>query len=255
MKTRALIVDDEELARGSLSSLLSLEPDFEVAGECADGSSAVEAIARITPDLVFLDVQMPRMSGFEVLEAVRTMHAPEIVFVTAFDHFAVKAFETQAVDYLLKPFRHERFQAMLGRVRSRLAAAEAQRSPAPVGTAPDRMVVKSGDRLVFLRFDDVEFIRASANYIRVHLAHTSYEVRETLTVMESRLPRDRFVRIHRSYIVNLGAVQELYSDGSGEYLLALRCGRQLPVGPTYPRAIANALASARIPRFGTIGGI
>lgn len=252
MKTRTLIVDDEELARRSLSSLLNLEPDFEVAGECADGRSAVEAIARIAPDLVFLDVQMPRMSGFEVLEAVQTVHAPAVVFVTAFDNFAVKAFESQAIDYLLKPFRHERFQASLERVRCRLMTT---RRPTPLGTTPDRMVVKSGDRLVFVRFDDVDFIRASANYLRVHLAQTSYEVRETLTMMESRLPRDRFVRIHRSYIVNLGAVQELYSAGGGEYLLSLRSGRQLPVGPSYPQVICNALANARIPRFGTIGGI
>jgi two-component system LytT family response regulator len=255
MKTRTLIVDDEALARRNLSSLLDLEPDFEIAGECADGKSAVEAITALQPDLVFLDVQMPNMTGVEVLEAVGRERLPAVIFVTAFDRFAVAAFDAQAVDYLLKPFRRERFQTSLERVRRRLVGRGTSPSLAPAGSAPDRMVVRSGDRLVFVPFDELDFIRASANYVRLHLGRKTYDVRETIATMESRLPADRFVRIHRSYIVNLASVRELYHAGGGEYLIALRSDRELPVGPSYPPVIRNALSTARMPRFGTIGGI
>jgi len=247
-------VDDEALARRSLSSLLDPEPDFEIVGECADGKSAVKAIESLAPDLVFLDVQMPGMNGFEVLEAVTGERPIAVIFVTAFDQYAVKAFEAHAVDYLLKPFRRERLQASLQRVRS------GQLAPAPqvlasFGAASNRMVVRSGDRLVFIPFDELEYIRAAANYVRLHCGRESCEVRETIAAMESRQPHERFVRIHRSYIVNIAAVRELYHAGGGEYLVALRSGRRLPVGPTYPQAIRAALSNANIPRFGTIGGI
>lgn len=247
-------MDDEPLARRRLSSLLAPESDFEVIGQCADGKAAVKAIASLKPDLVFLDVQMPGMSGFEVLEAIRDTHAPAVIFVTAFDRFAVRAFETQAVDYLLKPFRRERLQDSLERVRRGLAA-HAPQVVARLGAAAERMVVRSNDRLLFVSFDELEYIRASANYVVLHMGRQSCQLRETLSAMEARLPRDRFVRIHRSYIVNLGAVRELYHGGGGEYLIALRSGRQLPVGPTYPSAIREALASAHVARFGSIGGI
>jgi two-component system LytT family response regulator len=247
-------VDDEALARRRLSSLLSLEPDFEVVGQCADGKSAVDSITRLEPDLVFLDVQMPGMSGFDVLEAVGERHAPAVIFVTAFDHFAVKAFDAHAIDYLLKPFRRERFQSSLERVRRGLSA----RIPellAALGPAVDRMVVRSGDRLVFVRYEELEYIRASANYVRLHIGGEVRQIRETLSGMQARLPRDRFVRIHRSYVVNLAAVREFQHLGGGEYVVALRNGRRLPVGRSYPPVIRAALANARLTRFGTIGGI
>jgi two-component system LytT family response regulator len=253
MKTRALIVDDEALARRSLSSLLDPEPDFEVVGECADGRSAVRAIASLEPDLVFLDVQMPGMNGFEVLAAAAGERTPAVIFVTAFDQFAVRAFEAQALDYLLKPFRRERLQASLQRVRSGLLAPAPQ-ALTSLGTAAERIMVKSGERLVFIPFDELEYIRAAANYVRLHLGRESCEVRETLTAMEARLPRERFVRIHRSYIVNLAAVRELYHAGGGEYLVTLRSGRHLPVGPSYPQVIRVALSNASSARFGTQDG-
>jgi two-component system LytT family response regulator len=255
MKMRTLIVDDEVLARRSLSSLLELERDFEIVGECADGKSAVESIASLEPHLVFLDVQMPRMTGFEVLDAIGSERQPAVIFVTAFNQFAVQAFDAQALDYLLKPFRRERFQASLERARRGLVGRIRPQLPALFRPAPDRMVVRSGERLVFVPFVEVEFIRASANYVRLHLARGTYDVRETITAMEARLPPDRFMRIHRSYIVNLGAVLELYPAGGGEYLLVLRSGRELPVGPTYPPMISAALETARLPRFGGHGGI
>jgi len=247
-------VDDEALARRRLSYLLSLEADFEVVGQCTDGRSAVEAIVQRQPDLVFLDVQMPGMNGFEVLEAVASRHAPAVIFVTAFDHFAVKAFEAHAIDYLLKQFRRARFQASLARVREgRLARAP--QVLASFGPASDRMVVRSGDRLLFVPFDELEYVRAAANYVQLHLGREVCTVRETITSMESRLPRERFVRIHRSYIANLAAVRELAHAGGGEYFLVLRSGHTLPVGASYPALIRDALARVNMPRIGSIGGI
>jgi two-component system LytT family response regulator len=176
-----------------------------------------------------------------------------VPFVTAFDQFAVKAFEAHAVDYLLKPFRRERLQASLQRVRSGQLAPSPQ-VLASFRAASNRMVVRSGDRLVFIPFDELEYIRAAANYVRLYFGSETCEARETIAAMESRLPRDRFVRVHRSYIVNIGAVRELHHAGGGEYLVVLRSGRSLPVGPSYPETIRDALANANIPRFGTIGG-
>ena len=255
MTTRTLIVDDEALARKHLLSLLADEKDFEMAGECADGKSAVRSIVALEPDLVFLDVQMPGMNGFEVLEALGRERLPAVVFVTAFDQFAVKAFDAEALDYLLKPFRRERFRETLTRVRRGLIARNPAQLLAPTRVAPDRMVVKCGDRLVFVPFDELDFIRASANYVRLHLGRSTYDARETIAAMESRLPTDRFVRIHRSFIVNLATVRELYHAGGGEYMVILRSDKQLPVGSSYAPIIRNALAHAGVPRFGTIGGI
>jgi two-component system, LytTR family, response regulator len=254
MKTRTVIVDDEALARRRLSTLLDVEPDFEVVGQCGDGRSAVGLITRLAPDLVFLDVQMPGMTGFEVLEALPVECTPAVVFVTAYDHFAIKAFDAQAIDYLLKPFRRERFQASLQRVRRGMLPSAPQ-VLASFGAASDRLVVKSGERLVFVPFDELEYIRAAANYVKLHLGQEICEVREAMAAMELRLPSERFVRIHRSYIVNLSAVRELYHAGGGEYLIRLRSGRELPVGPTYPALIRAALARAGMRRVGEMGGI
>jgi two-component system, LytTR family, response regulator len=254
MQTRTLIVDDEPLARQRLSTLLHHEPDFEVIGECAEGIAAVQAILELNPDLVFLDVQMPRMSGFEVLEAVSGKRSPDVVFVTA-DQRGREASDAKALDYLLKPFCRERFQESLQRVRDAASKRGAPALPNSSRTGADRMVVKSGDRLLFLAFEEVDFIRASANYVRLHVGHTVYAVRETIAAMEANLPADRFVRIHRSCIVNLSALRELYHAGGGEYIATLRSGRQLPVGPTYPPVIRRALSAAGMPRFGSIGGI
>lgn len=248
-------MDDEPLARQHLSSLLSRESDFEVVGECGDGITAVETLTSLRPDLVFLDIQMPRLGGFEVLERLGVDCRPTVIFVTAFDQFAVRAFEAQALDYLLKPFRRDRFQAALERVRRGVGIFPGREQLAALRSEPDRMVVKSGDRLVFVPFDELEFMRASANYVTLHFAGKTCEVRETLTAMEARLPAQRFIRIHRSYIVNLGAIVEVFPAGGGEYMLSLKNGRQLPVGPSYPAAIRDALLQARLPRFGGSGGI
>jgi two-component system, LytTR family, response regulator len=239
MNIRTLIVDDEVLARRSLSSLLDLEPDFEVVGECDEGQAALQAIRSAQPDLVFLDIHMPLLDGFGVLEAMPLERMPLVVFVTAYDQFAVKAFEAQALDYLLKPFRRERFRASLERVRRSIAARDA--SAAQTTTSPQSMIVKCRDRVAFVHFDSLEFVRAAANYVQLHLLDSVYEVRERMTVMEERLPVNRFLRIHRSYIVNIAAVKEICAAGGGEYLISLRGGRQLPVGPSYVDSVHKTL--------------
>jgi len=241
-------VDDEVLARRNLSFLLDLEPDFEVIGECDEGETALRAIEASHPDLVFLDIQMPRLDGFQVLGGVPCERMPLIVFVTAYDQFAVKAFEAQALDYLLKPFRRERFRASLDRVRRAIAARDAGAGPPrPVAQS---MIVKCRDRLAFVSFDSLEFVRAAANYVHLHLPDSTYEVRERMSVMEERLPADRFLRIHRSYIVNIAAIKELYAAGGGEYMVSLRGGRQLPVGPSYVEAVHGRLLTTNAPQFG-----
>lgn len=248
-------MDDEVLARRNLSSLLEAEADFEIVGECGDGKAALRAIANHTPDLLFLDVQMPNLDGFDVLGGLGGQSAPAVIFVTTYDEFAVRAFEAQALDYLLKPFRRDRFQAALERARQRFAAREAAQSSGASWSPPDRMIVKCGDRLVFVPFDALEYVRAAANYVRLHVGEATYEVRERMNALEERLPRNRFVRIHRSYIVNLAALKELYRIGDGEYMVGVRSGRQLPVGPSYPSLIRSALLGAQVPRFGGTLGI
>jgi two-component system LytT family response regulator len=244
---RTLIVDDEVLARRSLSTLLNLEPDFEIVGECDEGDGALRAIESTQPDLVFLDIQMPRLDGFAVLEGARPERMPIVIFVTAHDQFAVKAFEAQALDYLLKPFRRERFHVSLERVR-RSIEARADRPAQQV--AGESMIVKCRDRLAFVRCDSLEFVRAAANYVLLHVNDATYEVRERMAVMEARLPPDKFLRIHRSLIVNIAAVKELYAAGAGEYMISLRSGRQLPVGPNYIESVHKTLLKASVPRFG-----
>lgn len=242
-------MDDEVLARRNLSSLLELEPDFEIVGECADGQAALQAIETTRPDLVFLDIQMPMLDGFGVLGGVCPERMPFVVFVTAYDQFAIKAFEAQALDYLLKPFRRERFRATLERVRRDMAARN--KNPAPNPDSVQSMIVKCRDRLAFVHFDSLEFIRAAANYVQLHVADAVYEVRERIAVMEERLPATRFLRIHRSYIVNIAAVKELNAAGAGEFMVSLRGGRQLPVGPNYVGSVHKALLTAEVPRFGS----
>jgi len=246
MKIRTLIVDDEPLARLNLSSLLEDEADFDVVGQCADAPSALRSIAALRPQLVFLDIQMPGMSGFDVLGAAQPAPPPAVVFVTAHEQFAARAFEVDALDYLLKPFRRERFQHMLERVRASLHDGQAR---PPLQAEPDRMLIKSGHRLVFIRFDELDFIRAAANYVTLHVGAATHDVRASIGDIEQRLPPGRFLRLHRSYIVNLAALQSLEPVGGGDYVARLRTGRELPVGPSYPAQIRRALE--HVPRLGS----
>jgi two-component system LytT family response regulator len=274
MAIRALIVDDEPLARLNISTLLADEPDFDIVGECADAPSAIAAIAATHPHVLFLDVQMPGLGGFDVVEAMQAggARAPAVVFVTAHEQFALQAFDAQAVDYLLKPFRRDRFASSLERVRQHVRALAVQRAGAegdaeaarervapaleapPVTADPERMVVKSGNRLVFVDFAELDFVRAAANYVTLHVGEATWDVREKIGDIALRLPAGRFLRIHRSYIVNVAALQSIWPSGGGEYMATLRNGRELPVGASYPAAIRQALGEAAVPRFGGRSG-
>jgi two-component system LytT family response regulator len=251
-KIRTLVIDDEPLARERLTSLLGLEGDIEVIGQCRDGEEAVGAIMDSSPDLVFLDVQMPGLTGFEVIEAVGTEKMPLVIFVTAYDQHALKAFQVRALDYLLKPFDRERFQEALQRARTQIQRAETgdlgRRLLALVKDLrrdqpkTDRLVVKSGGRLFFLRTDEIDWIEAAGNYVRLHVGNTSHLLRETMNAIESRLDPEKFFRIHRSRIVNMERIQEMQPWLNGEYAVLLRTGTRLTLSRGYREKLQDRLA-------------
>lgn len=240
---RVLIVDDEPLARDRLKKLVATEPDIELAGECTNGREAVAAIQENAPDLVFLDVQMPELDGFGVIGKLDPARVPVIIFVTAHDRFALKAFEVHAVDFLLKPFDKERFHTALQRAKDRLA----QRRPGeldqrlaallaelkPDQSAPERLAVKSSGRVVFVKTDDIDWIEAADNYVNLHVGAESHLHRETLTALAERLPGKKFLRISRSTIVNVERIKELQPLFHGEYAVILRNGKTLTLSRSY----------------------
>jgi two-component system LytT family response regulator len=239
---RALIVDDEPLARERIRTLLADEQDVEIAGECGDGESAVAAIRKLAPDLVFLDVQMPEMDGFGVLEQVGHSAMPVVVFVTAFDQYAVQAFEACALDYLLKPFDRERFSKAMSRVRIESGRRAAGDLDARLHALmdewkqrkkpPDRLVIRSGGRISFVRLDELDWLEAAGNYVRLHAGKEEYLYRMTMSQMETCLP-EKFVRIHRSSIVNIDRIKELHPLFRGDYAVILRSGHQLTLSKAY----------------------
>ena len=238
---RVAIVDDERAAREALREYLAAEADIDIVAECANGFEAVKAVANLHPDLLLLDVQMPKLDGFEVLELVGQETA--VIFTTAYDEYALRAFEVHALDYLLKPFGRERFRETLKHARASLERRRAgdlgRRLLALVNDikpeAPklDRLVVKSGGRVFFLRTDDLDWIEAAGNYVRLHLGEEAHLFRETMTRMEARLDTRRFVRIHRSRIVNTERIKELQPWFNGEYVVVLRNGTRLPLSRGY----------------------
>ncbi len=243
-----MIVDDEALARQRILSLLKRDSGFEVLAECADGVSAIRAISQHRPNLVFLDVQMPGTDGFGVLEAVAPLHLPAIIFVTAYDQYAVKAFDTHAVDYLLKPFKRDRFLESLVRARKAILTksdfVEQEKLVSllrRVSSQRGRLVIRSERKIVFLRNSEIEWIEAAANYVRIHAGQRAYSVREKISDFEKSLAPDTFIRIHRSVIVNLDAVSEIQSCGGGEYVAVLRGGKELPLGRTYRNTLDTLL--------------
>jgi two-component system, LytTR family, response regulator len=250
-KIRTLIVDDEPLARERLAALLGAEGDIEIVAQCRDGEEAVTAIVDHEPDLVFLDVQMPQMNGFEVIEAVGNERMPLVIFVTAYDQHALKAFEVRALDYLLKPFDRERFTEALQRARNQiereetgdlgrrlLALVKDLRKDQP---RAERLVVKAGGRLFFLRTDEIDWIEAAGNYVRLHVGNTSHLLRETMNAIEGRLDPEKFFRIHRSRIVNMERIQELQPWLNGEYSVLLRTGTRLTLSRGYREKLQDRL--------------
>jgi two-component system, LytTR family, response regulator len=245
---RAVIVDDEPPARRRIRALLANEHDVEVIAECRDGREALTVITAAQPDLVFLDVQMPETDGLAVARSVEKAggELPLIVFTTAHSQFAVPAFDVDAVDYLLKPFDPDRFRAAVARARESLGTlrrgADLSASAAPTpGTYVDRVPVRMGTRICLVPVGDIDYCEAEANYVRLHAGGQSYLVRETLAGMEAKLDPSRFLRIHRSLIVQLARVESLEPLFHGDYLLRLRSGARLTSGRTYRARLHQAL--------------
>jgi two-component system LytT family response regulator len=243
MKIRTLIVDDEELARERIRQLLLDEPEIEIVGECADGREAAISIRKETPDLVFLDIQMPEMDGFNVLENLKADRMPVIVFVTAHDRFALRAFEVHAVDYILKPFDRERFKTALyhalSQVKNREGDLFAQRLSAVIAELKtpskpvDRITVKTNGRIVFVKTNDIDWLEAAQNYVEIHIGKECHLLRQTFEMIETRLPPDKFVRISRSVIVNIERILELQPLFHGEYAVILNNGVRLTLSRRY----------------------
>lgn len=245
MKTRVLVVDDEPLARERVRALLQGLPDVECIGECADGVAAVAAIHKDAPDIVLLDVQMPELDGFGVISALSGGKMPAVIFVTAYDRFALKAFEVHAVDYLLKPFDKERFVTAInraidqvkrqqaGELSQRLTALLADVRPEQKPKHLDRIAVKSSGRVVFVKVDEIDWVEAADNYVSLHVGAENHLHRETMASIEGQLPPEKFMRISRSTIVNMDRIKELQPLFHGEYTVILRNGTKLTLSRSY----------------------
>jgi two-component system LytT family response regulator len=262
-KIRTLVADDEPIARARVVSLLRAEDDIELVGECATGSEARAAIEHGNLDLLFLDIQMPEITGMDLARSVQAHGMPAIVFVTAYDQYALGAFEVHALDYLLKPFSADRFRAALGHAREHLAArrpqpptnlpavrsAEAADGAASIAVPPrdnasgrrNRLMIKSGGRIHFVRTPDIDWCEAAGNYVRVHVGQNEYLVRDTMAHIESQLDPHQFMRIHRSTIVNVDRIQEMQSSFNGEYVVLLRNATRLTLSRGYRDAIQSRL--------------
>ncbi len=245
---RTLIVDDEPLGRQGLRARLASTPGFEIVGESCDGPEAVENILALRPDLVFLDVQMPAMDGFEVLARVADQHLPAVVFVTAFDHFALRAFEVHALDYLLKPWSLERFEEAVRRARLALTGddprprervaglLDAPRPDLPAGPLT-RFVVRDRGRFVLLNASEVNWIQAAENYAELHTVHAKHLVRHTMKELAARLDPRHYARIHRSLIVRIDAIRDIQPGESGDHVVTLHSGERLPLSRTHRKVL------------------
>ncbi|WP_140723123.1 MULTISPECIES: LytR/AlgR family response regulator transcription factor [Gammaproteobacteria] len=239
MSIAALVIDDEPIARHAVVRLLREQPDIEIVGECGDGASAVAAIRHHSPDLVFLDIQMPEMDGIAVIDRIGAERMPATIFVTAYEQYAVRAFEANAVDYLVKPFSRERFAGTLQRARARLAAtaaSEAGATPRILQALDElrrhaaylqRLPVRVDERIVFVDVEDIVWIKANRNTVELHLADRRHELRETMTALAARLDPRQFVRIHRSAIVNVRRVKAIHPWFNGHHVVTLDTGQQL----------------------------
>jgi two-component system LytT family response regulator len=248
---RALLVDDEPLAREMIREMLKDDTEAVIVGECINGREAIDAIQEHNPDLIFLDVQMPEIGGFDVLEALKSVHVPHVIFVTAYDQYAVRAFEVHALDYLLKPFDRERFDSAWRRAKSHILSTRNgemdQRILAILEELKagskylERLVIKSGGRVFFLDTDDIDWIEAEGNYVSVHTGKKSHLLRETISSLEAQLDPKKFLRIHRSSIVKIDRIKELQPWFHGEYRVLLMDGTQLTLSRNYRENLQEAL--------------
>lgn len=246
MPIRALIVDDEPIARRGIRRCLEREPDVEIVGECSHGREAIEVIRRSHPDLVFLDIQMPEVDGFAVVEAVGAEQMPTVIFVTAYDEFAVKAFEVHAMDYLLKPYDDHRFHEALGRARDEIEhgrGGEIRRQIVELlrdldtsqgaATYVRRVALRTSERISFLDVEEIDWLEAAGNYVTVHAGSRGHLVRETMVSMEGKLDPEKFLRISRSIIVNTRRIKELHPLLNGAFAVLLRDGTRIESSRRY----------------------
>lgn len=251
MLIHAVVGDDEPLARERIRNLLTREPDVEIVRECCDGYEVVKALQELTPELLFLDVAMPELDGFGVLKSI-LIPAPVVIFTTAYDTYAIRAFDAKALDYLLKPFDEERFRKALARAREHIEIRrKVELDERAVGMmngkglkrcTMDRLVFKSGGRILFIQADEIEWVEAEGNYVNVHVGKESHLLRETMTMFESKLDPQRFLRIHRSIIVNSDRIREVQSCNGSEYVVILKNGKELSLGRTYRDRIERLIS-------------
>jgi len=253
---RVMIIDDEPLARRGVRARLRKMPDVKIVGECGDGTSGLEAILKLEPDLIFLDVQMPGMDGFGVLRALPADHLPSVIFLTAHEEHAVRAFEFSALDYLLKPLDDERFEAALNRARKQMDAASKAELAGRMLRLLDqqnekyasRFTVRMGSRIQVVPAEDLEWISSAGDYTELHTRSAIHLLRETMNSLEQRLDPSRFVRVHRSRIVNLAGILELRSIENREYIVKLRDGSEHRSSRTYADRIEGWLRAEKLER-------
>ncbi len=245
---RVVVADDERLARQKIRTLLESEPNITLVAECQDGRQTVSAINCFRPDLLLLDIQMPDLDGFQVLSEIAPREMPTVIFTSAYDQYAIRAFEAHALDYLLKPFDQERLHAAIQRARVELAKSENREmthkllemlshlksGPSTATTdSQDRLVIKAKGRVIFLDLEEIDWVEAAANYVRLNVGKESYLLRETISRTSERLDPNQFIRIHRSTIVNVRKIKELIPVNSGEYIVVLKNGKELSCSRGY----------------------
>lgn len=262
-KIRTLIVDDEPLARQNLRLLLTDDPEIEIIGECGSGQEAVQFIEAQSPDLLFLDIQMPEMNGFDVLKRINTERIPAIIFVTAFDQYALKAFEVHALDYLMKPFTDARFEQALRQAKAQIEQREINKLSRKLfallkdheTTARDaplvragyltRLMIKSASRVFFLKADEIDWIGADDYYVKLHVGRKAHLLRETMNELETKLDPEKFLRIHRSTIVNIDRIKEMHPHFNGDYVILLHDGTELKLSRSRREQVQSILKSGR----------
>ena len=252
-KIRTLIIDDEPLARRRVRKLLGTDLDFEIIGECGNGREAISEILAQNPQLIFLDVQMPEINGFDVIEAISETHLPMVVFVTAYDKYAVRAFEVHALDYLLKPFDRKRFDKAIEQVKLRLKSEDSgalnSRTLALLEAFRDqtnyleRFIIKTGGRVFFIKTEEIDWLEAEGKYVRLHTGKDSHLLREAIGNIEARLDPKKFLRIHRSHIVNIERIKELEPWFHNEYRVILRDGTKLMMSRSCRKRLGELLGS------------
>jgi two-component system LytT family response regulator len=258
-KIRVLLVDDEPLARRGIRQLLETEKDFEIAGEAVNGREAISAVHKLSPDLVFLDIQMPLLNGFSFVEKIGAENLPEIVFVTAYDEHAIRAFEIHALDYLLKPIDPERFVKTLNRVRERMKDVQTKELDRRVSTLLksfelaksndeqsvylERIAVKNAERIAFVEVEEIDWISSEGNYVGLHTKNKTHLLRETMDGIERKLNPQKFLRLRRSTIVRIEQIKELHPLFNGEFVVILKNGTELSSSRRYRQNLNQLLKS------------